>query len=360
MAELGIVTSIIQIADTGLRLSLRLYTYGETVAGADKAATTISKDVSLTSSVLQELGSQLRKDQESPICSENAIQTAEQIVQECLQVFTELDKVLERSITKMGAGKWTSTVKEKFKWPFLQPRIELLRSNLDRLKSTLLLMLNVIIYARLRLEQSLPNPEIERQRDLVEDLARLKDEYTKTFEPLALASESSSLSHETAGVAEASDAPHSPQESNSMPDHSTLHLLHYCALINKLLEEVDCPVYRIEQEMRIRIRYEIVNTHKRETACLKDRYGPLELSAMWTGKAWEVVRDEIDPQIYTRFTPSSLGHFDMANDLESPVVQCCHQEYPQHFQIGQTHFSPVPRSVADALLEQWTTFKQTH
>ena len=37
---------------------------------------------------------------------------------------------------------------ERAKWSYLQPKLQLLRSNLDRLKSTLLLMLNVITYAR--------------------------------------------------------------------------------------------------------------------------------------------------------------------------------------------------------------------
>ena len=158
MAELSVATSILQIADVGLRLGLRLYTFGETVANADKAVIAISKDVSLTSSVVQELGEHLKKERETPICSENAIKTAEQIVQECLHVFNELDQVLEKSTTKIGIGgkekaKWTSTVKERFKWPFLQPKMDFLTGNLDKLRATLLLMLNVIIYARQRFEQ---------------------------------------------------------------------------------------------------------------------------------------------------------------------------------------------------------------
>lgn len=39
-------------------------------------------------------------------------------------------------------------VMERLKWPFLKGRIEFPRSNLERLKSTLVLMLNVITYAR--------------------------------------------------------------------------------------------------------------------------------------------------------------------------------------------------------------------
>ena len=156
MAELGIVASVIQIADVGLRLSLRLYSFGETAASADKAIVGISKDVSLTSSVLQELGEHLRKDREEapPICSENAIKTAEEIGRECLLVFQELDGALEKSLKRLGVvqgrekGRWISVVRERLRWPLLQPKMEVLRRNLDRLRVTLLLMLNVMIYAR--------------------------------------------------------------------------------------------------------------------------------------------------------------------------------------------------------------------
>jgi len=61
MAELGIIASVVQIADTGLRLSIKLYTFGEIVSTADKSVISTSKDVSLTSSVLKELGSLLEK-----------------------------------------------------------------------------------------------------------------------------------------------------------------------------------------------------------------------------------------------------------------------------------------------------------
>ena len=73
MTEIGIVSLVIQIADVGLRLSLKLYTFGETVASADKTVLSISKDISLTSSVLQELGHNLEEDKNTRICSEKAV-----------------------------------------------------------------------------------------------------------------------------------------------------------------------------------------------------------------------------------------------------------------------------------------------
>ena len=153
MAELGIAASVIQLADLGVRLSLRLYTFGKTVASADKSIISISKDVSLTSSVLKELGQWLEKDQESRVHSENAVQAADEIVKECLEVFNSMDKALTRSMSRLGlqeGGRNIRTVAalERLKWPFLQPRMQFLRSNLEKLKSTLLLMLNVLTYGR--------------------------------------------------------------------------------------------------------------------------------------------------------------------------------------------------------------------
>lgn len=63
MAEFAAVASIIQIADIGFRLSIKLFSFAESVANADQAIISTSKDVSLTSSVLKEVGEVLKKDQ---------------------------------------------------------------------------------------------------------------------------------------------------------------------------------------------------------------------------------------------------------------------------------------------------------
>ena len=159
MAELGIIASVVQIADVGLRLSIKLYTFGEIVASADRSVISISKDVSLTSGVLKELGQILDKDRETRTFSENAVQTADGVVKECLEVFQEMENILVKKLPSLGGGgkegtrggervKRATIMLERLKWGYLQPKLQLLRSNLDRLKSTLLLMLNVITYAR--------------------------------------------------------------------------------------------------------------------------------------------------------------------------------------------------------------------
>ena len=155
MAEFGIIASVVQIADVGLRLSIKLYTFGEIVASADRSVISISKDVSLTSGVLKDLGQILDKDRETRTFSENAVQTADGVVKECLAVFQEMEDILVKKLPSLGRGggegeraKRATVLLERLKWGYLQPKLRLLGSNLDRLKSTLLLMLNFITYAR--------------------------------------------------------------------------------------------------------------------------------------------------------------------------------------------------------------------
>ena len=156
MAELAFIGSVIQVADVGIRLSLSLYAFRETVASADRSIITISKDVSLTASVLKELGQAFKEDKEG-IHSNDAVKTAEGIVQECSSVFRTMDEMLVRRVPNLQFGvtdkiSRAKLMLERVRWPTIKGKIELLNANLDRMKSTLILMLNVIIYAR----QALP------------------------------------------------------------------------------------------------------------------------------------------------------------------------------------------------------------
>lgn len=143
MAEVGIVASVVQLASTGLKLSISLYTFSETVRSADKDIKHIAKDISLTSAVLSELGENLRNDKQHGVASDNAISVAEEVVHECSDLFKDVNAALEKGTGK-GSGKLSLG---RFKWPYLQPKMELLRSNLERLKISLILMRHVLIYA---------------------------------------------------------------------------------------------------------------------------------------------------------------------------------------------------------------------
>ncbi len=155
IAALGVVASVAQLADYGFKLSIKLYTFSKAVSTADESIKSISNDVSLTSTVLKEL-CQIIKSDDSHVVSATAIEATEQTVQECMLVFDQLNDALDKSMANLGIMELGEKKKikrgtvalEKLKWPFKQPKMELLRRNLDRLQASLTLMLQELSYER--------------------------------------------------------------------------------------------------------------------------------------------------------------------------------------------------------------------
>ncbi|CZR63652.1 uncharacterized protein PAC_13549 [Phialocephala subalpina] len=185
IAALGIIASITQLADYGFKLSIKLYTFSSTISTASTTISSISNDVSLTSTVLKEL-CQIIKSDDAHVVSENAILATKQTVDECLKIFGELDDALSKCLVSVGLDKGEKgesgemgklrkrrgNVVERLKWPFKQPKMELLRSNLDRLKASLTLMLQVLSYARDVSNRNEAASSLQYQKQIIESLAR--------------------------------------------------------------------------------------------------------------------------------------------------------------------------------------------
>jgi hypothetical protein len=62
LAAIGIVATVAQLADYGFKLSVKLFTFSQAVSTADHSIKEISNDVSVTSTVLQELGHIIKSD----------------------------------------------------------------------------------------------------------------------------------------------------------------------------------------------------------------------------------------------------------------------------------------------------------
>jgi hypothetical protein len=176
IAAIAIVASVAQLADYGFKLSVKLFTFSQAVSSADQSIKGISNDVSLTSTVLQEL-SLIFKADESRVVSAGAIEATRKTVEECMKVFAELEEALDKSLGNLGQGDGGKAkgkvgrgmiALEKLKWPFKQPKMELLRSNLDRLKVSLTLMLQVLSYAR-DVSNRYVTPPILSIQDMVSD-----------------------------------------------------------------------------------------------------------------------------------------------------------------------------------------------
>lgn len=194
LETLGIVASVVQIADIGGRLSVKLCAFARKIKNADQNISSISNDVALTCTVLRELGDAFQKDKQTRLCSNNAITTAENVAAECKKVFADLECALDGDA---GSGKgFLRRLGRGVKFSLVEPQIKLLRSNLERLKSTLLLMLNVIIYAGqlhrykayyfqtrrlLRLSSNGNASTLQKQRELITILKEGKKENDRKF-----------------------------------------------------------------------------------------------------------------------------------------------------------------------------------
>ncbi|OCK77813.1 hypothetical protein K432DRAFT_445075 [Lepidopterella palustris CBS 459.81] len=173
MAEIGLIASVIQVAETGLKLSKTLYQYAETVATADKRIKDIAKDVELTSFVIDELSHIFKQDQTAALLSKNAINTAQETVRECSTVFTVMDTALKK--TKRNTFG-------RLMLPFREPKLELLRTNIERLKTTLQLLMQVLTHAHQVAYHKLDNDEVTFQRQQIKVLIQTKKESTKKYE----------------------------------------------------------------------------------------------------------------------------------------------------------------------------------
>jgi hypothetical protein len=152
IAAVGVIASVAQLADYGFKLSIKLISYSEAVARADKTIESLSNEVSFTSGVLKVLGDVLQQDA-ARCLNRTAVEATQGTVKECFAVFEALTKILDKALPKSSDDKAGKELKgmrlrEKMKWPFLEPKVELMRANLDRLKTNLALMLEVLKFAR--------------------------------------------------------------------------------------------------------------------------------------------------------------------------------------------------------------------
>jgi hypothetical protein len=130
-----LVASIIEVSAFGVRLSKCLRDYGSAVVGAEKRLSGLDKDISFTSGILSELGTLLNDARVQTLVSEQSIRLAREAVAECDGIFQAMEGVIA-NIRKNGLGK--------LKMYFRETKIELLRSNLGRMKGNLTLLMGVI------------------------------------------------------------------------------------------------------------------------------------------------------------------------------------------------------------------------
>jgi hypothetical protein len=149
MAEpFSIATGALQVANAGIALAKTLYDYLESAKSAHKHIKAIAVEVRLTSSVLEQLGRLLEETETERLCSKNIVTDAKAAFSGCEDAFREVDEAVRVLVKPPTNGTRNVSVSASLFWPFKKGKLETLQANLERLKTTLLLMLSVLGYAR--------------------------------------------------------------------------------------------------------------------------------------------------------------------------------------------------------------------
>lgn len=142
----AVAASILQIAEVGIKLSINLYNFYHKIKSADQSLRALSSDIALTCNVLQQLGSTLKQDDEARLCSPQALDTAKDALDECKWVFQQIDVAVRESNVASGMSRLERAVR-RVTFVLREPELDMLHGKLGSLKATMVLMLNVVMYA---------------------------------------------------------------------------------------------------------------------------------------------------------------------------------------------------------------------
>ncbi|KAF4763937.1 hypothetical protein N7455_010378 [Penicillium solitum] len=264
---LGVVASILQIADLGAKLSVKLCTFYRTVKVANQSMQDLSCDVSLTCSILNELAKALEQDDQAKLCSEQAFRIAQEVLQECKAVFRQIENAIEKH-NQDGEKNCFTRGARKVTVALLGPNLDLLKSNLERLKSTTLLMLHVIMYAG-ELRKRKVKSTLSDQKNLIHILLEEKKANIAKFDQLSSSIQAFSICNDDGSHQESS---RSLRTEKQLPPLST-ELRKYHTLVQRLLHEIDACQYSLEQSRHLRIRNGVVNVHSAEAVLFQHTHG---------------------------------------------------------------------------------------
>lgn len=171
MAELlGLVTSVIQVAGAGNQLSKTLVDYVDGVATVDRRIKDIATEIKMTRIMIEGLGDVFKHDQTASLVSKKAVWTANDTITECSVLFAQINATLKKS-KKNTLGRLTL--------PFRDTKLELWHSHVDKLKSTLQLLMQVLTHAYQAAARKLDRAAEERQHKEIRKPLEKKDESTK-------------------------------------------------------------------------------------------------------------------------------------------------------------------------------------
>ena len=193
MEAVGAAASILAIAGAGIQISLKLIAFADQVGTAPESIRDVGTDVSVMGGTLKELGelmgNKTSTEGSAAMFTLNNLRDIMELERKCDGIFEKLRDILGkaslqlRSVYKRTAKSQAASPKitlsklERMKWPFLQPSMESLRSELRDAKGTLTMMLQVV---HLRHAQIAASLDREEQHDLIRMIAAMSRNQSAT------------------------------------------------------------------------------------------------------------------------------------------------------------------------------------
>ncbi len=107
----------------------------------------ISKSVTLFSLMLKQVGQALQAS--DSVHSSEALETAQEISSECRMVFDEIQEMLDKVSSRKADGSTSPSIQQRFRWCFKKARVQYLLGQLESLKMSLLVMLQILQLGKL-------------------------------------------------------------------------------------------------------------------------------------------------------------------------------------------------------------------
>ena len=179
---LAAAASAISITDLAGRLSVKLFAFAKSVKGAQKQIETVSREVAATGAVMLQFGKELEGQEKRQVVNPEAVSVAKSLVSECDAVFKELGDVVDEDVdTKEGLNAFLKSVMKRVKWTFQEGFMDLLRTNLERLKSSLALILHVMVLAA-QMKSHAQLETVMKQKEVVGLLLKEKEKSETLWE----------------------------------------------------------------------------------------------------------------------------------------------------------------------------------
>ncbi len=139
----SVVASAIRVAGAGFRLSLILNAVGAEIADTDVEIQVIARGISSFSLMLKQVGISIQATR--TLASQSAVDTVDHVAKQSQSVFDEIKRMVEMVQKKDEKGNIQSiAIAQRVTWCFKKQRIQYMLGQLECLKLSLSLMLQVL------------------------------------------------------------------------------------------------------------------------------------------------------------------------------------------------------------------------